>query len=225
MMTQFDVLAQFRRRIGNPPQSDTNDTTLLAFLEPHLLWLADELEFNVITDAQAVGLVASEYRYPLPPRCLYVLWVEWNGSRLTPRSLAAWTRDNVDWRGATASTPSEYAVENRLLVLNPGAGSSAVSDDAFLALSYVSEAEMTSAGVTGLTDSDLWAAIYRAAGEWLGMNPGKSQEEMAANAMRLKTNGVLFEQHYRQARQRREKPIATEETRFRIQTRRQGAAR
>ena len=225
MMTQFEVLSQFRRRIGNPPQAEVNDTALLAFLEPHLLWLADELEFNVVTDAQAIGLVASEYLYPLPPRCLYVLWVEWNGSRLTPGSLAAWTRDNVDWRGATAATPAEYAVENRRLVLKPPPGADAITDDAFLALSFVSEAEMTPAGVNGLSDSDLWAAIYRAAGEWLGMNPGDTAEKMAANTMRLRTNGALFEQHYRQARQRREKPIATEETRFRIQTRRRGAAR
>lgn len=225
MMTQFEVLSRFRRRIGNPSQAEANDTTLLDFLEPHLLWLADELEFNVVTDAQAIGLVEDDYLYPLPPRCLYVLWVEWNGSRLTPGSLAAWTRDSVDWRGASSSSPAEYAVENRRLVLKPPPSDDAITDDAFLALSYVSEAEMTPAGVNGLTDSDLWVAIYRAAGEWLGMNPGDTAEKMAANAMRQRTNGTLFEQHYRQARQRREKPIATEETRFRIQTRRQGAAR
>jgi hypothetical protein len=224
MMTQFEVLSQFRRRIGNPPQADVNDTTLLAFMEPHLLWLADELEYNVVT-APTLGLTSGDYQYPLPSGCLYILWAEWNGSRLTPGSIAAWTRDNVDWRGATASTPTQYTVEGRTLLVQPPPGDDAVEEDPFLVLCYVAEGSLTTAGVAGLTDSDLWAAIYRAAGEWLGMNPGDTQEKMAANAMRLKTNSVLFEQHFRQAKQRREKPIATEETRFRVQTRRQGAAR
>ncbi len=229
-MTGDQLLSFFRIQIGSPSPDGpgaVTDRMLWEFLRPSLEWLAMDLELNIITDPRAVPLVSGQYEYLLPPDVHQVYWAHWSTVFLMPASTPKWVRDGLDWRNAPSSNPSQYAVENRSLILYPPPATTAVSTDGFITLAYISRE--TPEGL--LTDGDWRCAAHRAALHYLGLHsrpdvpPGPGVQAQAGTGSLVQTNQMMFEQELAQARRRRERPVRTMSKQIRVRTYRRGTAR
>jgi hypothetical protein len=215
-MTLGEMLAEVRRLVGKPTQQDCNDSELTRYLTPALERLAAALEFNVKT-VPTIALEAGSGDYTLPDDAAYVLWAEWGGRRLVPSTIARWTRESANWRTADSGTLDGYAIEGRTLWLSPAPSSAEIAGGDLLVLSYIATApEVTASGVPGVTDADLWVAIYDAAADYLELNPGKTAEEIAANQRRAASNRQNQAVHLRDAKQRAGRRIKGYVKRFRL---------
>lgn len=220
MMDQKRILSEFRNLIGSPDVRTVSADDLRRRYHSQLEWLAGELRYAVRVDERSLGLVASEQDLPLPRDAGQLLWVEYNGTALTPATVAEWVRDGTDWRGATAGTPREYAVQARTLILYPKPSSAAVTTDSLLSFAYIQAApELQASGTPLLSDQDVWLAIYAAAGEWLGLHP--SQE----NLIRRQVCETELQKRLPQARMRHQQPVRNHNPRQKFATRRTGTAR
>lgn len=216
MMNLGEMLAELRRLIGNPSHQDCNDPELTRYFNPALERLAAKLEFNIQT-AAVVALVADTGEYQVPSDCAYVLWVEWDGRRLTPSSMARWIRESRDWRGAASGPFGEYVLQGRSLFLNAPPSNTEITTDGFLTVCYIGTSPGVSAvGVPLLTDAELWPAIYDAAADYLGLNPGRTPEEIAANRSRLESNRVNQAIHERDAVSRSKNRVRPYNKRLRL---------
>ena len=56
--------------------------------------------FTVVTDDNAIGLTADQVEYPLPPEVSWIVWAEWDGTKLEPNSTYGWEREGLGWREA-----------------------------------------------------------------------------------------------------------------------------
>lgn len=163
-----------RRRIGSPRVNDVPNSTLLSYVSSGLQWLADILEYTVRTDELSFALTEDEPELLLPDDVGEIISVDWNDTILTPSSVWKWERENSNWRTADGSTPSEYAIQARKLILFPPPSEDAVDDDDTLTVRYIAAAgEMGESGPVGLNEMDQWLAIYRAALEYLRFHPSE----------------------------------------------------
>lgn len=179
--TLNDLRADFRERVQVMRPQDLSDRVIDLYLTTALETLASELEYSYTTDTTTIALVADTQEYSLPATLNFLLFVEWNDKRLTPKSVHDWDRAGVDWRGAASGTLSEYAVQGRKLIFHPKPDSDAVTDDSAATIRYIAaSAGTTTAGATNLADQDTVLAVYLAAAEWLGMHP--SNENLARKA-------------------------------------------
>lgn len=196
-MTTSELLARLRQRIGNPNKSEVSDLALLDCVNASLVELADELQFRVVTETQAIGLVAEQQDYSVPNDILSILWVSHNGKRLEPAGLTERDRDLDEWRTVAANTPTQFAVRGRRLYLLPKPDSAAVSADGFLAYSAVAApAEMGAQGPVGLSENDQWLLCWSAALDWCVTNPSEE------NAARVPGYAAKKEQMMARARER-----------------------
>lgn len=219
-MTDTELVSHLRERVGSPSVDTVSERRLREYLASALEWLAGELEFHVRTLPDALSLTAETYEYPLPADCLRVLWLEWNETKLEPGSVASWVRDGRDWRNATAGNPTGYAVEGRQLVLYPPPSSDAVTTDGAVTLSYLATSPgVDASGVPGLTNTDLWCAVYAAAIEYLGNHPTDE------NQARLPHCREQLALRLPQARARHADAIRPSHQRVTVWSARQGGAR
>lgn len=171
-MTEAEIYGEIRELIGSPGVNDVSNRKIGTFVRAALAWMADELEFRVVTDDLSMALVAEQQEYPLPSDFLTMLWVEHDDKRLEPIGLAAFDRDQHDWRGQPSGTPVQYAIRGRRLVLYPKPDSAAVSADSRVAYSFVGAPRaMSEAGPQDLSDNDNWLLIYRAALDFVTTYP------------------------------------------------------
>ena len=216
-MDEAEIFSNLRSRIGNPTPNEYSDIDLQKTMEPHLCWFASEMGMPIIP-ALTLPLTADEYSIALPQDCDQLLWVEWNGKRLEPASINRWVRDGVTWRQDASNEPRSYAVQDRKIILNPPPSSDAISTDANLTIAYVGvTAELSATGIAGLTDGDLWCVILRTAADFLGLHPGKNDQETAQRKSLLTTNLAMFSDMIKQAKARRQMPVKTRGAkRFRV---------
>ena len=225
MISQKDMYARLRKLIGQPSVDQRNERDLLEQLRMAVSWIAAELEFSVVT-ADLLTITASDYDYDLPDDLGQLLWVEYGTANLEPGNISRWTRDAQNWRGATASSPTQYAIQGRQLLIYPKPSSGAVTTDSVLTISYISHSPRISAsGVPYLTEADLQVALHRAAWSWCGFNPGANEVEMAQRAAMKAMNAELLDQTLKQALRRSDDPVKNYPHKVRMRGIRQGAAR
>jgi hypothetical protein len=178
-LTAASLRGTTRYLIGNPSVNEVPDRDLDAFIIPSLVWLANELQQDVIEDSD-IALVANQLEYPLPRNMAWLIWVEVNGNLLVPTSTYAinLNQTNVavgssDWRSATPGTPVQYAIEGRNLIMNPPASSDFVATTPTFRWRWIGSAD-DGFGVDGtpsLSDMDQQLIRYDAAIGWLSAHP------------------------------------------------------
>ncbi len=168
-MTAAQIRGELRRLLG-VRANEVPDRELDSFLIPALDWLASELKFDIVTD-ENIGITAGQADVSLPSDFMVMLWVEWNGNRLTTDSVTDFDRTG-NWRTATSGVPSLWGIQGRTLVLNPPPDAASVTTDATLSWRYMGCGQrLTEAGVPGLSDSDLLLVRYDSAIGWLSAHP------------------------------------------------------
>ncbi len=214
----LDVLrGEFRELIGNPRVSELSVRQIDSYLIGSLVWLAEELEFDIQTE-EIIGLSADQVEVPLPPDLLFLLWVEYNETRLDAISYSELDREN--WRIQESGTPARYAVLGRRLILNPPPDSTAITADETLSWRYIgSGARLTAQGPQGLSEGDLQLLRYDAALAWLSSHP--SEENNAKGlAYTARVNRFLPA-----ARKRWQQPVPTHSPQIVTENTGRGAAR
>lgn len=185
-MTRNELRDLVRQNIGRPLKNAVEDKEIDGYVLSALDWLAGEIpDFQTRTDSTGMGLVASQAEYPLPGDVLEIIFVEWNGNKLEPRSIWEWDRLGTDYRGATASNPTEFAIQGRNLVLYPPPSSTAITTAPNLVVRYIATPGLTPAGVVGLSDADQRVVAYRAAWEYLLTHPSEANAALAQGVGRL----------------------------------------
>lgn len=219
-MTHAEMLAELRQLIGSPGLDQVTNRALESRLWSAADSLADSLGYRVVTQTNMFALTAGTYEHALPADLNRILWVRWNGKFLDAGDLRAWQRDKKDWRTATSGNPSAFAVEGRSLILFPPPSADAITTDGYLDMSFLAcAAAPASGGTAGLSDSDLWCLIFKAAVEWLGVNPSQD------NAIRFQTCGTELLLRVDRAKARHAEPVVQQHKSIRWANRRSGAAR
>lgn len=219
-MDRKRFFSDLRQLIGSPGPNETTDAFLEPYVEGALEWLCAELRYRVVTETQAIGLVASQIDYPLPDDVMTLIRVEWNGNRLPPSSVFSWDRVSTNWPEETAGNPKEYALLGRRLYLLPPPSSSAVSTDGFLTLRYF--AGPAGIGANGPFELDPVArrlALWEAALEYCISHPSDE------NQARAGAYGAQITRLLPGARDRATLPAEDFRPRIFVSTGRRGAAR
>jgi hypothetical protein len=179
-MTDRALLGNLRELIGNPATTETNDKQLLSHINASLAWMAETLRYRIVTDEQAIALVASQRAYPLPSQFSRMLWCEWNDTRLEPTSTFRSEKLGTDWRTiAAADVLTEYAIEGREIIFIPPPSSAAVSAAGTVAMRYIAAPEELGAdGDAGLWELDYQVVLYKAAIRWLRSHPSDTHLAM-----------------------------------------------
>lgn len=181
-MTQAEIHAKVRSLIGNPSVNEVSEKEIASHIDDALEHLAALLRYKVVTNDFLIGFEASVSEYPLPSDFARVLWVEHNTKRLTYSSTFRWDRDGVDWRNATAGTPTEYAIQGRSIIFSPPPDSTAITNDPSPTIRYIaSHGEMGPTGPEGLSDLDQQVVRYLAAIFWLDSHPSDENQARIAN--------------------------------------------
>lgn len=226
--TLDQLLLSMRKRIGNPDLRDAPDRELTDFLQHAYEWAAAEFDLVVTTDTTTLALVADTQEYTYPSDLLVVLWVEWNGSRLTPKTVFEWDRSGVDWRGAESGTPREFALQGRKLILYPKPNAAAVASDSAATVRYYAQGgalATSSTAATPLGEGDQQLVVERAAWAWNSLRAGDEKPVGPAAAARARANEAAFTQLLVQAKRRWHQQIAAHQSPLAVTTRRNGAAR
>lgn len=219
-MNLASLRSELRELIGDPSKAEVDDERLQRYLLSAAEWLASELRAFIRTDEQSLALVANQQEYLLPTDVEWLLWIEYNGDRLTPASTNLWVRDSTDWRGETAGTPTEFAVEGRNLILRPKPSAAAIVTDAALSYRYMSSApSLTASGAPGLSDLDQRLALYEAALEYAGTHPSEE------NAARAQFYGQQIARLLPAAKARAENRLENYIPEFTVHTSRRGGGR
>lgn len=196
-MTRASIRNLFRQNVGRPPKNQLEDSEVDDFLNSGMEWLAGEItDFHVRTDEVGLSLVAGQSEYTLPSDVLEIIWIEWNGNRLESRSTWEWRQLNTDYRGATSSNPTEFAIEGRTLILYPPPASTSITTAPYLVYRAIVSPALTAAGIVGLSEPDQRVVAYRAAWEYLLTHPSE------ANAALAKGIGSLLSDTLPQAQRR-----------------------
>jgi hypothetical protein len=219
-MTQREVLSELRRLIGNPDLTETSDRDLIPYVSSAADWFVSETKNLYRTDTTAIALVASQREYPLTSDIGWILSVSWNDLKLTPSSQLTWNRDGTTYRTSTAANPSEFAVYDRFLILQPPASASAVTTDGFLEVrSIVTAGPLAAGGIRGIADFDMRVVLHEAAYEYLALHPSPENDARAKFCL-AQTARLLPA-----ARERAERPVEDWGAQFVPQVRRQGGSR
>lgn len=190
-MTERVLLSEFRERIGAPSPNDVSDRRLRSYSTSAMEWLAGEVGSNVRTDEFSLVINSSTNEYPLPSDLLSMVWMEWNGTRLEPASISERDRDQENWRTLTASSPTQYAIQGRSVILLPPPSASAVSTDSIISYRYIASATPIGPdGPHGLSEADSWVIVWRSAYEFCIANP--SEENAARVAAYAPVVGELL---------------------------------
>lgn len=221
-MNQAQLYSEYRRLIGSPSVDQVSNRELSDYLVSGLDWLANLSDFPLTTDERSLVLVAGVGVYPLPSDLQQLIWIEYNGRRLDAATTWAWERDGVDYRGATAATPTAYAVLGQELILYPPPSEDAVSAVTSCPFRYIaSQQGISPSGTRQLGDGDQRLFLLQAAIEWWILHPGEKGEGKQ-KAVDLK---VLRDERLQEARPRWAAPVAGYTPQIRVRTRRMGAAR
>lgn len=220
-MTDKQLLGNLRELIGNPATTETNDKQLLSHVNASLAWMAEVLRYRIVTDEQAIALVASQRAYPLPSQFSRMLWAEWSDTRLEPTSTFRTEKQGTDWRSTTAADVlTEYAIEGREVIFIPPPSSDAVSTDGYVAMRYIAAPEdIGPDGSGGLWELDYQIVLYKAAIRWLRSHPSD------VNIARLQGYKEELGELVGAAKRRRMNPHETYQPGLLVSVTRQGAAR
>lgn len=185
-MTAAELRGETRRLLG-VRANEVPDREIDSFLIPAIVWLAEQLKFDIVTD-ESIGISESQVEVPLPKDLSFMIWVEWNSTRLTPTSPYALDRDNPTWRSQTAATPTQFAIQGRNLILNPPPDSTSITADSTLSWRYISSGNrLPESGVAGLSESDEMLIRYDAAVGWLSAHiSDENQAKVAAFSQQIK---------------------------------------
>lgn len=172
-MNQAELYAELRERIGNPEPNEVSNRQLDSYLGFALQWLAGKLK-HIIRDSD-IALQADVYDYPLAENVLWVDWITWNGTKLTPNSVDGWDRDGTDWRTATSAQPSEFAIQGRRIVLYPPPSSTAITTAGILRMRTMGCGERPTdhSGPPGLSQADQLLIVYRGGIDWCRSHPSE----------------------------------------------------
>ena len=186
-MTADQLRGTLRLLIGNPTVNEVPALELDHFINPSLVWLASELQMDVIEDDDIL-LVANQIEYPLPRNMAWMIWVEYNHYLLKPTSTYAVNLNTtnvsggtINWRSAEAGTPTQYAIEGRNLILNPPASQDSILGNPpflvpgvkYLRWRWIGSADdgLEVSGTPELSDMDQQLVRYDAAIGWLSAHP------------------------------------------------------
>lgn len=217
-MIENEFYSDLRELIGNPNTNAVTNRKLRPYLVYSLEYLAEELEYNVVTSD--IALVADQLEYTLPSDLTHIVWVEWNTNRLEPFTTFGWENDGTDWRDATSNSPTGYAVQGRHLILNPPPSSTAIATSGVVTVRYIgASAGMNAGGTPGLSVLDQRLVVYQAALDYCVANPS---DENAARAQgyQMRLTGM-----WETAKARHRHPIEDQSEGWHIKARRVGGAR
>lgn len=208
----YDLIGANTREV---PPSDLDP-----FILASLSWISSELKWDVRTD-DGIGLEAEQREVVLPTSLGWLLWVEWNDTRLEPTSASADNRDGNNWRTLTsADTLSKYAVQGRRLILMPPPSSDAITTDPTLSWRYIATpTSLPAEGVAGLSEMDQQLVRYDAAVGWLGAHPSET------SGAKIQAFTAEIARRLPAAKRRWEAPVESYSASFRPFTGRFGGAR
>jgi hypothetical protein len=219
-MEQVQFFAEVRELIGNPNQTDIPDRRLRMHAEAALEKLAQVLKYSLKEDTVSLELVADQQEYDLPADVTRIMWMEYNGTKLSVASTSLWDRDGVTWRSPTSGIPAEYAIEGRKVIFDRPPSSTTVAAAKRVTYKYVSSSPgLALTGIPFLPEADARLAVLLTAQRWCIANP--SQE----NGVRLNGINGLLAMDMGDALERHEKPVEEYQPGFGVHTGRQGAAR
>lgn len=219
-MTQREVLSELRRLIGNPNLTETSDRDLIPYVASAADWFVTETKNLYDTTTTAVALVSDQREYPLTDDIGWILFVEWNSLKLTPSSQLTWNLLGTSYRTSASANPSEFAVYDRFLILQPPPSSSAVTTDGYLTVrSIVTAGPLTAGGIRGIADFDMRVVLYEAAYEYLSLHPSEQSQAQATFCL------GQIQRLLPAAKERAERPAEDLAAAFVPQVRRQGGAR
>jgi hypothetical protein len=177
-MTEFDLYSHFRRLIGEPTKEEVSNRMLRDHLIPAFDWLASKIQYLVKEDDFAIHLVADQIEFVLPCDLLWIIWISWNGNRLTPSSQYRWDRDESNFRIAASATPNEYATQGNLLLMFPPPSASAIVTAGYLKMRYIATpSHLESSGPIEMYDADQWLALYKGAIRYLIAHPTPENQQ------------------------------------------------
>jgi hypothetical protein len=146
---------------------------------PSLVWLASELQIDVIEDDDIL-LGVNQIEYPIPRNMAWMIWVEYQGVLLWPTSTYAMNLNTTnlrtgvnDWRSAPPGTPTQYAIEGRNIIFNPPPSAAAIANAPTMRWRWIGSADdgLDVEGTPSLSDMDQQLVRYDAAIGWLSAHP------------------------------------------------------
>jgi hypothetical protein len=189
------------------------------FILSSLSWLASELKFDIRTE-ENIGIEADQRELILPSDFGWLLWLEWNGTRLDPVSLSAGNRDGDNWHTLDSGTLREYAIQGRRLVLLPPADSDSIDTSATLSWRYIAiPTSLSPSGIPGLSEADQQLVRFDSAIQWLGAHPSE------VSAAKIQAYTAEINRRLPAAKRRAEAPIESYAASFVPFHGRQGGAR
>jgi hypothetical protein len=208
-----------RYLLGGPTVNEVPDRDLDQFIVPSLVWLASELQVDVIEDDDIL-LVADQTEYPLPRNMAWMIWVEYNHYVLKPTSTYAMNLNTTNvstgvanWRSAASGTPTQYAIEGRNLILNPPASKDSIEGNPpflvpgikNLRWRWIGSADdgLEVSGTPELSDMDQQLVRYDAAIGYLSAHPTPE------NAERIKAYTAEIQRRLPSAKQRWAAPLTS----------------
>lgn len=219
-MTRNEVYSNFRRMIGNPETTEVSDRDTDEYLASAADFLASELKDLFTTETQMLALTAGEQELPLPPDLGWVLFVEWNATRLTPSSHFQWDREGTAYRTATSGNPAEFAVYDRKLILMPPPSAAAITTDGNLTIRYIGTAKsLTATGMPGFGNFEVRLWLWEAAYEYLVLHPSDVNQARAQACL------GQVQRLLPAAQERARRPIEDQAPQWWPRTRRLGGAR
>src|ERR1051326_4134493 len=179
-MDRRTAYSNLRRMIGNPAVNETSPRDLDDYIASAADWLATVLKNQYRTETALLGLVLDQQELPLPDDLGWVLFAEWNATRLTPSSHFQWDRNGTTYRTASSGNPSEFAVYERKLILMPPPSATAITTDGDVTIRYIATAAaLSAAGIGGIGDFDMRLMLWDAAYEYLGLYPSDENQARA----------------------------------------------
>lgn len=170
-MNQANLLRQFRLRVGQPTVDQVTDEQLLGFLQRGLEAINRRAEVTWADDTSLTTVINTQ-EYALPIAVVRVEWVEIGGAFLKKQSMEEYRKRYIAWRTDAASTPTEYVIYDRKLLLYPKpSAASAVTMRV-----VTTPADIPTGGVTDLPAQDHPVVLYYAAAEYHASmgDPGRS---------------------------------------------------
>lgn len=202
-LNKTEIIAHLRELCGRKTQSQLSERETLVFLGDAVDELADLLEYAHRTDETSLELVAGQSEYPRPSDVNEIEWVQWNHTPLQFSSVAEWTNHGVNWRGAEAGIPQEFAVDGNLFLVYPPPSADAISTAPVIQYRYVAAGfPITEAGIPAMRDSDVRIAIYMAAQAYCLAHP-----EDPANQARAQNYAAIINRRLPNSQERALRPI------------------
>lgn len=219
-MNRREFLRQVRVHIGETRESTVSDSQLTPCIRAALQWVSGEVGSDVREDLYSLSVQAGIGSYTLPAAVAQILSVSRASGPLTPKTLATWLGEQVNWRNATAGTPGEYIVQGRRLIFDrPPDAASVESDPTYTVRYEYAAVALTPAELAQLPEEDARLAALEAAIRWCADNPNPD------TVVRVQGLQAIQQRDLKRIKARGAAAVHNTQTSFRVETGRRPVAR